>query len=169
MLLVSRAEEAFRSLEEISVVLAPAHAPAGAEGVGDSRFGPHCRQEHLVAAQEIGQRRGVLGRQAIAPAGGLVLDKVACRLVQQPLADVAFDGARRRRQIGRACPVAVGQRLVQAEAIADAGQRGAPERPPIVDCLTDERVQPGLIQSLRFLRVHCHRITPSAGRGRTVK
>ena len=88
-------EEPLAAVEDVRVLLVPAHAGAGAERLLDPRLGPQRAERELErAGQEdrpvrVGQREGLLVGQRVAVGARVVLDVAAGGLPAQPLGDVA--------------------------------------------------------------------------------
>ena len=105
---VAGPEEPLAAGEDVLVVLVPAVAGAGPEGVLDLGERLQRAQRQLERARQedraggVGQREGLLRCHRVRPAAGVVLDVAAGGLPAQPLVDVARVGARpRRRARGR--------------------------------------------------------------------
>ncbi len=129
-------------LARLVAELGPAHAAAGAVGIGDAVDGlarrgrepRHRRHErHAVA---VGQHGGVGRGQGEAPlvggrAGVVHGQDAAGGLVLEPLAGVALGAAGARRELARGGRAAVRQGAVPAEPVAEVdrlGQLGAEDR-----------------------------------------
>ena len=102
---VAGAEELLAAGEHVGVLLVPAQAAAGPEGLGDPRLGPqraereHERAGRVDAAVRVGQREGLLFGHRVAVGGRVVLDVAARGLAAQPFGDVARVGLRARGQL----------------------------------------------------------------------
>ena len=100
---IAGAEEPLGPLEQVVVVLVPAHALAGPEALGDVGLVLDERRKQLEGARDedravvMGERERLLRRE---PEGaGLVLDVPAGGLLAEPLAQVALAATRAGRQV----------------------------------------------------------------------
>ena len=99
----------------------------------------------------VGQRHRLLGRQRVAPAGGVVVDVAARGLRVQPLAHVALADAGAPRQLGRRQAAGAGERAVEAELVAHHDERRVEGRADLVDGAEDELLELVGVE----LRRHC--------------
>ncbi len=141
---VAGAEEALATVVDVVDVLVPADALAGAGRVGDARRVQHGADRELEEAGQVrravgvGERDGLLGRQRVAAAVGVIGDVAAGRLHVQPLADVALRGAGALGQLDRREPAGAGQRAVEPELVAHDDERSAERGAHLVDCAEHE-------------------------------
>ena len=105
------------------------------------------RGDHLEGAGDVDRAR--LGRRAPSPARRhreapgrrIVVDVAGGRLGGEPFADVALGRAGAPGELRRAWPAALGERLVEAELVADQHERAAERRAHVADHLAHERVE----------------------------
>ena len=130
MRVVAGPEEPLGAAEQAGMMLVPADALAGAEGLGDLGLVVEHRGDDLVGAGQegrpalIGEHGGLFGGHVEALGGGVVGDVAGGGLRGQPFAQIAFGetGA-----LGQLLGVggALGERFVDAEAVAENDQRRA--------------------------------------------
>jgi len=105
---VARAEEALGSVEEIMVMLVPAHAGAGAEGVFDAVGVVEAGGDDLEGTGDEGgallhgEGECLFGGKGVGGGGGVVGDVAAGGVGVEPFADVALAGARAAGELGGA-------------------------------------------------------------------
>ena len=160
---VAGPEEALAAVVDVVVVLVPADAGAAARGIGDARRVQHAAERDLEEpgqvgrAVGVGERDGLLGRQAVAALGRVVLDVAAGGLRVEPLAHVALGRAGARGELaGRERPGA-GERAVEAEAVAHHDQRRVERGADLVDGAEHELLELGGVQRRLFDDVGGHR------------
>ncbi len=81
----------------------------------------------------VGQRDGLLGRQRVPAAVGVVADEASGRLRVQPLAHVPLRGPGARGEIGGRERARAGQRPVQPELVAHDDERGVQRGADLAD------------------------------------
>ena len=148
---VAGLEEALAAGEHVVVVLAPAEAGAGDEGLGDVLAGIRGSERELEAARHeggaagVGEHQRLLDRHRVAVAGGVVVDPAAGGLGAEPFADVALRGAGALGELGGGQRAAGGELAIEAEAVADHDQRGVDRGAELDDGLAEKRVQALLV------------------------
>ena len=158
---VRGAGEAVAAVVDVAAVLVPGDAVAGAHRLRDERRVDDRAERELEEAGEergavrVGEHGGLLGREAVAAAAGVVRQVAARRLRVQPLAHVRLGRARARRQLGGDQRPRCGQRPVEPEPVADHDQSGVQRRADLVDRREHELLQ--LLRVERGLCDRCHR------------
>jgi hypothetical protein len=148
---VAGAEEPLGALPEVGVVLVPAEAVAGADGLGDPRLVLAGRGGDLEGAGHerraglVGQGESLLLGQAVAVGGRVVGDVAAGRLAAQPLGQVALAGAGAGGQLGRGGRAGGGQSLVEAQPVAGDDRGRGEHRAQVGDEAVEKLVQLGLV------------------------
>ncbi|MCY1362519.1 hypothetical protein D9M69_492420 [compost metagenome] len=144
---VAGPEEALGAMEQGHVVLVPADAQARAHGLDhlgndlELRHGDLERTGHEGRAAFLGQREGLFLGQREQLALRVVFNVAAGGLGRQPFAQVARVGLGAAGELLRGGG-AFGQRLVQAELVADDDGGRVHHGPDVVDEVTHERVKP---------------------------
>jgi hypothetical protein len=138
-------------VEQVVVVLVPAEAVAGPEHPLDVRRVLDDGGRQLERAREVGgalllgERQGLLGREAEALGRGVVGDVSAGGHRRQPLADVPLGRVRAVGELGGGDRLAVRHRPEQAEALAERDQREADRGAEVGDEATHQGVERALI------------------------
>ncbi len=140
---IARAEELLAAVEDLLVVLVPAHTRAGAVGLLHPWHGGQSAQCELEGAGEeeravgVGEGERLLLRHRVAVAVRVVLDVAAGRLAADPLGHVARVGAGPLGELagggGRG-----GEAAIEAEAVAEDDVAGRHGRAQVADELADE-------------------------------
>ena len=161
---VAGPEELLAADEDVLVVLVPAEAGTGAEGLGDLRLGLQRTQgEHESARQVrrsvgVRQQEGLLLGQRVDVLAVGARDVAAGRLAAQPLRDVPRVGAGPGRELGGRRRT-LGQRLEEAEPVARHHASGRDGGAEVAGELSDEFVD--------LVHVECHHEPPGRGTGRS--
>ncbi len=166
---VVRAEEAQGSLEQVSVVLAPRHSAATAEGIGDQAdigeggsgdLHPSGGEQRVVLA---GEGEGLFGSEAEATGGRVILRVAAGRLGGEPLSHVAQVGSGALGELLRSAPAAIGHGLVKADTVADEHGGGVQHRAEVCGEAADELLQLAPVYLGTGVRVGCGHRASSLG------
>ena len=165
---VAGPEEPLAAVVDVVVVLVPADSGAAACGVGDPRRIEHRAERDLEEpgqvgrAVVVGQRDGLLGREAVAGFRWVVLHVAAGGLGVEPLAHVALVGAGARRElVGRERPGAR-ERAVEAEPVADHDQCRVERGADLVDGAEDELLELAGVQRRPLMVVMGRPSVPAA-------
>ena len=148
-------------------MLVPADPGATAHGVGDPWRVQHRAQRDLKEARQVGravlvgQRDGLLGRQAVATFRGVVLDEAAGGLGVEPFAHVALAGAGPRRQLTGGQRAGARQRPVKAEPVAHDDERRVERRTDLVHGAEHELLELLGVERRVFDDRHC--VPPGIG------
>ena len=125
---VAGTEETFDANKEVRVMFTPKHAAAVAKVVFDTfsrlihRFDDEKAAAHVKRALLVGQRHSLLGTQRVAAGRGVVLHVSTRRLINEPLAYVAFVCIGFLREFRGSERAVCGQSFVKAEFLADVGE-----------------------------------------------
>src|SRR5579871_3903655 len=123
-------EKPLRPLEHLGIMLMPANASSGAEGVGDLRLITRERPDNLECSRQKGgaiilcESKGLLRRQRVSLRGGIVVDITTCSICIEPFASVALVSVSLCSKLRGSQRTRPSHGFVKAQLVADNYERG---------------------------------------------
>ena len=147
---VPRPEEPLGPFEQPGIVLVPAHALAGPEGVGDPRLRLHggLRQHERAGQVGVEEGDGLLFGEGELLAGALVGDVASGGHRREPFANVPLVGTRALRQVRGGGRPELAQRAEEPELVAGDHERGMEVCADVDHGAAEQRVE--------LLLIDCH-------------